>query len=375
MNLGILLPGFSANGDDWAIPVQQNLVRELAQQDDVRVIAMRYPHRTTPYQIKKATVYPLGVGAWTRGWRRLKLWWDTWRLLRALHQEKPFDVLHAMWADETGLVAAWAGSWLNIPVVVSIAGGELVGFEDIDYGLQRGRFSRWVVGQALNGADVVTAPCTYTRDLIQQADYHLSTDKVHIVTLGVDTNVFRPVDTQSANNRLIHVASLVSVKGQQTLLKAIAQLKGVTLDIIGEGVLASDLKATAETLGISERVNFIGKVEHLDLPKHYQQANLHILTSRHEALGMVTLEAAACGLPTISTDVGFLRDCPSMGVVTPVGDAAALATTIQVLLNDKSAHQQLRQSARQSVQNHYTIQHTTNKFRTLYQSMLINNSR
>ncbi len=142
MKIGLLLPGFSSRSDDWAIPVQQNLVRELTSHDDVRVIALRYPHHRTPYSLEGASIYPLGAGQ-VRGVGRLRLWWQALRLIRKLHRQQPFDVLHAMWADETGLVAAWAGRQLGIPVVVSILGGELVGFREITYGLQRSRFSRW----------------------------------------------------------------------------------------------------------------------------------------------------------------------------------------------------------------------------------------
>jgi hypothetical protein len=164
VNVGILLPGFSSNEQDWAIPVQLNLVREMSQHDDVRVLALRYPQRRDCYNIFGAAVYSLGVGQ-VRGLRRLALWWDALRMLRRLHQQKPFDVLHSMWADETGLIAAWAGRWLTIPVVVSVAGGELVGFDDIGYGLQRSVFSRWTVRQALTGADRVVVACSYIRRL------------------------------------------------------------------------------------------------------------------------------------------------------------------------------------------------------------------
>src|SRR5690242_8728110 len=132
MKVGILLPGFSSDEHDWAIPVQLNLVREMATHDDVRVLALRYPHRRDHYSVYGATVCSLGVGQ-VRGFGRLKLWIDALLILRRLHREKPFDVLHAMWADETGLIAAWAGRWLGIPVVVSVAGGELVGFDDLNY--------------------------------------------------------------------------------------------------------------------------------------------------------------------------------------------------------------------------------------------------
>jgi hypothetical protein len=100
MNIGILLPGFSAHENDWAIPVQLNLVRELARRADVRVLALRYPHRRGIYSVHGAAVYSLAAGQ-ARGWRRLAVWWYALQLLRRLHRERPFHVLHAMWADET----------------------------------------------------------------------------------------------------------------------------------------------------------------------------------------------------------------------------------------------------------------------------------
>ncbi|MFN8374031.1 MAG: glycosyltransferase [Anaerolineae bacterium] len=109
MNIGILLPGFSSDEHDAAIPVQLNLVRTMAQQHDVRVLALRYPHRRDSYDVHGARVHSFGVGQ-VRGVGRLRLWLETLLLLRRLHREKPFDVLHAMWADECGLLAAaWAG--------------------------------------------------------------------------------------------------------------------------------------------------------------------------------------------------------------------------------------------------------------------------
>jgi len=372
MHVGIILPGFSSDETDWAIPVQLNLVREMTKHDEVRVLALRYPHRRDNYTIFGATVYSLGVGQ-VRGFGRLKLWLDALLTLRRLHREQPFDVLHAMWADETGLIAAWAGRWLKIPVVVSIAGGELVGFDDLNYGLQRGAFSHWIVGQALNRANRVVAACTYARDLIPKAGYHLPQDKIRIITLGVDADIFTPPKTNQplSETKLIHAASLVDVKDQATLLRALAQLPdNITLDIIGTGPEETHLRDLADQLGINQRVHFLGKVEHLDLPAHYQRADLNILCSRHEGLGMVTLEAAACGIPTIGTAVGLLPDYSKLGISVPVGDDAALAHAINELLRDKQKRIDLSQSARKLVEENFTIKETVKQFRKIYQELL-----
>ncbi len=368
MNIGILLPGFSSDENDWAIPVQLNLVREMARHDDVRVLALRYPHRRDRYSVYGAEVHSLGVGQ-VRGSRRLALWWDAIKTLWRLHREKPFDVFHAMWADETGLIAAWAGKLLNVPVVVSIAGGELVGFEDIGYGLQRGAFSHWTVGQALTGANAVIAACSYAKNLIAQAGYAIPDSKIRIMTPGVDTKVFSPSTEPPIPNRLIHVGSLVGVKDQATLLRALAKLEGVMLDILGTGPEQARLELLASELQIRERINFIGAVHHLDLPKYYRRAALNVLTSRHEGLGMVTLEAGACCVPTISTNVGLLPDIPTMGAVVPVGDDAALANAIQNLLSDENRCAEIGSAAHRIVTEKFTIQHTVAQFRALYRQL------
>jgi glycosyltransferase involved in cell wall biosynthesis len=363
MNIGILLPGFSSHEHDWAIPVQLNLVRELAQRDDVRVLALRYPHRRDCYRIGGATVYSRGVGQ-ARGLRRLGLWLDALRTLRQLHREKPFDVLHAMWADDTGLLAVWAGRMLGVPSVVSIAGGELVRLPD--YGLQRSAFSRWIVGQALH-ADAVLPACSYTRNLMDAAGYHIPEKNIHVVPLGVDADRFSPAQHEARSNRLLHVASLLTVKDQSTLLRALARLDShVALDVIGVGPEEGRLRALAADLGVADRVSLLGEVPHPQVPDCYRRAALHVLSSRHEGFGMVTLEAAACCLPTVGTAVGILPDVPEVGMAVPVGDDAALADAIRALLADEARRRALGQSARRAVEHRFTVQHTAERLRALY---------
>ena len=367
MRIGILLPGFSSHPDDWAIPVQQNLARELATSVDLRIIALRYPHRHDRYEMDGAIVYALGAGQ-VRGTQRLRLWWEALRLIERLHHEQPFDLLHAMWADETGLLAGWAGRRLGIPVVVSILGGELVGLRDIGYGLQRSAFSRWIVRQALRHATRVIVPGIYVRRLV--ASHSVPDDKIITITLGVDTNRFTPPTVPPERFRLIHAASLVPIKDQATLLRAFAQLdERTTLDILGEGPERAHLEVLAQELNIHQRVRFLGAVSHPDLPRHYQQAALNLLSSRHETIALTTLEAAACGVPTISTNVGIVPDYPSLGISVPVGDVAAFAYAIQGLSDNPERRVELSRSARETVERELSIRHSAEQLRVLYQEL------
>lgn len=309
MNVGILIPGFGADENDWALPVYQNFVRELSKTHDVRVITLRYPHTRKPYDYHGAKIYPLGWGAWTKGANRLRLWWDTWQTMKQLHTEKPFDILHGIWADETGALSGWIGKRLNIPSVVTIAGGELVGLPDIQYGLQISRYGRWIVRQAIESNTVVVSPYNYhlTQHL---TDTGYKPSRIEYIPLGIDTNIFQPSHyQQKLPKRLVHVGSLIPVKNQKLLLDAMAQLADdITLDIIGEGILEADLKHHAKQLGMSHRVNFLGKIPHTELHTYYSRAQLHIVTSHHEAFCMAILEAGACGTPTIGTNVGLIAD-------------------------------------------------------------------
>ena len=370
MNIGLLTPGFSADEADWAIPSLQNFVTTLARTDTVRVITLRYPSLYRPYTVGGAQVYPQGYGTAASGLKRLRLWQAALWLLRRLHREQPFDMLHAAWSDETGLLATWAGRWLRIPSVSTITGGELVGFNDIAYGSQRSRFGHWTVGQALS-ADAVVVNSSHSQRLIGKAGYIVLDSRIQRIVWGVDTNLFRPTDMPRDAKRLLHVGSLVGIKNQRMLLKALARLdESVRLDIVGEGPLQTELQALAAELGIAARVHFNGPVTYRDMPNYYQQASLLVMTSRNEGVPMATLEAGACGLPTVSTAVGILPDYPALGVTVPVDDDAALAAAIADLLADDTRRAVLGQSAYETVREQFSVEHTVEHYRELYAALV-----
>ncbi len=364
LSVGVLMPGFSSDARDWAIPVQLNLAREQAQHVDYRILALRYPHRQDRYTVAGAEVHSLGYGAWTRGVKRFALWIDAMRTLNAMHRERPFDVLHAMWADETGLIAGWFGKRENIPVVVSVNGSELASLPDLGYGGQLTRFSRWITDRALANAARVIVPSGYIHDLLANHAPH-SIPKTVIIPFGVDATRFTPTDLYDPR-RLICVASLIPIKDHDTLLRAVARLNDVSLNLIGEGALKATLERRARELGIADRVHFVGAVAHEDLPAHYQRAALHVLASRHETFALSIAEAAACGVPSVTTHVGMLPDFPTIGLTVPISDDVALADAIRVMLDDPQRLAAYRKSARAVVERELTIPYVAARLRHLY---------
>ncbi len=361
MHIGYLLPGFSARADDWAIPVQQRLVRELAQTDRITVIALRYPHTRQPYTLEGARVIPLGWTARARSLKRLRLWRDALHTLERLHHKTPFDVLHATWADETGLIAAWAGRRLGVPSIVTAVGGEFVQLDGFGYGLQRSAFSRWIVRQALN-ADVLLAASPY----LARQMAALTPRPVQIAPLGVDSAFFTPALALPEPNLIVSAGSLIPVKGHAVLLRALAQLPNARLEIAGEGPESTRLEALAAELGIAERVRFLGPVSYMDMPALFQRAAVHVLPSLHEGQGMVTVEAAACSVPTVGSAVGLLADDAALGIAVRPSDDTALAEALATLLADDGARRAAGESARNRMLEAYTVEETARRLREAY---------
>lgn len=336
------------------MPALLDLVRVLAERDEVTVFALRYPHRRRPYSVHGARVWPTG-GAQRAGWARPPILLRTLARIRREDRERPFDVLHALWAHEPGFVAVTAGRLLRRPTVVSILGGELADLPEIDYGGERSRINRWLVARALAGADRVTVG---SRWLAEQVACRVPSSRLARHPLGVDLERFRPVPEESESPRLsggprlLQVASLVPVKDQRLLLATTAQLvskhSGLRLHLVGDGELDAALRRQAAELGMTEQVVFHGSVDHGRLAGYYRQADLYVQSSRFESQGLAVLEAVACGCPVVGTAVGTL---PELGAdaVSAAGDVGALAGLIDGVLADPERRARLRDAQSEAV--------------------------
>lgn len=355
MNIGILIPGFSANERDWCVPVYLDYIRELSRLHHVRVYPIRYPFTSEPYEVYGAQVYPFNGGSHTAGLLRWPLLRKVEQTIKRHHKERPFHVLHAIWADETGYLANRIGEDLGVPTVVSVAGGELVGYRMLDYGLQLGPVSSRLVYKALHDATVIVAPCRYSTEMtFGYLKYHEIDQplRLHRIPLGVDTKMFKlpPLDSGSRSREFLHVGSLTPVKRQDVLLHMIARMPGAHLDIVGDGKLRGQLEELAARLNITDRVIFHGDVRHDLLPAYYQTSNWLLMTSQHEAFCMAAVEALACGTGVIGTAVGVL---PEVGRVAQHRGLYDLLEA--VVARQRGDMSEERAKRRQLVEEHFSL--------------------
>lgn len=373
MRIAIVVPGFSAHGDDWAIPALLNLADTLAQKHDIHIFSQRYPAKGI-YQFDDLTHHALGGGQ-NFGLASLRIWLQSSRAIIAQHKKTPFDLLHAFWADEAGLSAVIAGAKIKRPVIVSLGGGELVRFRDIRYGAQRFLTRRLTTRYALKKASLVTAGSNYQLDLCRA--HRVPEPKLRLAPLGVDTRRFQWELTQKSISQspnlsisqptIIQAASLVPVKNQALLLEVMRLVKkeipNIKLNLAGAGPCQAELVKLAQQFNLSQNITWHGQVPYPKMSRLYQQSHLYLQTSYHESQGMAVLEAMACGVPVLGTPVGVVRDV----ACRPANSSAkVLAAQIVEVLNDEANYQKLCQQARQVAEERYSLSVTTNNFLEIY---------
>jgi len=137
---------------------------------------------------------------------------------------------------------------------------------------------------------------------------------------------------------VLWVGRTVPVKNLPMLLRAFARVRAeipAAHLVIAGG--ADNLPAQAQALGQSSAVHFPGTVTHADLPVLYQSATVYALTSNYEGLALVLVEAAASGLPAVSTGTDGACEVivdGNTGLLVPIGDEAAMADALISLLRD-----------------------------------------
>lgn len=365
MHIALIVPGgVDRSGDHRVIPALIALIARLSVRHDVQVFALRQEVDPGEWELAGAHIHNIGSGSTVV---------RAVRTIRRLHRAKAFEVVHSIWSGWGGLVAVTVAKLLGIPSLIHVTGGELVSIPQIGYGGRRTWRGRMREAWTLRSTDLITVPSAPILDLV--SDMGLRAQRV---PLGVDLAAWpprQPVRRDPARRaRLIHVASLNSVKDQTTLLRALASLSrsGVDfeLEIIGEDLLQGCIQSMSARLGLADKIGFHGFLPQRQLRPLVEAADLMILSSRHEAGPFVMLEAAVAGVPSVGTAVGHLHEwSPEAASSVPVGDWARLAEAIKRVLDDEDLRLRMARNALQRAM-HEDADHTAECFQALYAALL-----
>jgi len=214
---------------------------------------------------------------------------------RVVAEFKP-DIVFAPWAYPDGWAALHLARAAKLPVVVQVHGSDVKLLDE--YPAKRAR-----TAEALTGADGVVA---VSQDLANDVTA-MGVTTVKVIIDGVDPTLFHQSSDAPRKKRthVLSVGNLVAVKSVAVLIEAMVGLEA-DLTVIGEGPLRRSLEAQAKRLNVNAR--FLGSLPLTKLPAHYHAADLMVLPSLSEGVPNVLLEASACGVPWVASDVGGIPE-------------------------------------------------------------------
>ena len=281
-----------------------------------------------------------------------------WAIVR-LHREFQFDAVHAHWIVPQGIVATLLRSWWRgmPPVLVTSHGGDL-------YAL-RGRFLEHLQRRVLGRADAVTVVSAAMQDYCEQKG--IAPERIIVQSMGVDLDsTFTPGDDTEPRDGLVFVGRLVEKKGVAYLIEAVALLgesyPNLSLKIVGDGPLRESLEAFSNTLGVQDKVQFVGSVLNVDVPDFLRAAKISVMPSvvassgDQEGLGLVAVEALGCGCAVVAFDLPAVRDTiihGQTGLMAEPESAADLANKIAMFLDDDALRSRLAKAGRRHALEHF----------------------
>lgn len=282
----------------------------------------------------------------------------SWSTLRRIRREFDFQVIDSHFAYPDGYAAALLGRWLGVPVTITLRGTEAR--------LAKSPPHRRLMQVAMDAAARVFS----VADALKQTavDIGVPAAKVRVVGNGVDLGKFQPIPRQDARQALglaadapvlVSVGGLCERKGFHRVIACLPELQlsfpGIRLLVVGgpsaEGDWTAQLQQLVAELGLQDTVVFLGAMPPDKLKVPLSAANVFVLSTRNEGWANVFLEAMACGLPVVTTDVGGNREVvcrPELGTIVPFDQQPALTQALAQALQHAWSPEQIMAYARQN---------------------------
>jgi L-malate glycosyltransferase len=294
------------------------------------------------------------------------------------------DILHVHYAIPHSVSALLARQMLaergkNLPFVTTLHGTDitLVGMD---------RSYLPITRYAIQQSDGVTAISSYLKE-ITETNFEV-TKPIEVVHNFVNCDVYKPFAEDQAEARsearakfakpdeflFMHLSNFRPVKRIADVVQIFARVAKevpARLALIGDGPDRSTAEWLAHSLGIHDRIHFLGKQDrvHELLPL----ADLMLMPSEMESFGLAALEAMACQTPAIATWVGGVPELITDrvdGLLFNVGDVDAMAAASIALLKDKDRHEAMRKAARKTAQDRFCSTRILPRYVAFYESLL-----
>jgi glycosyltransferase involved in cell wall biosynthesis len=297
-------------------------------------------------------------------------------VVHSLLKLRKMDVIHVQWPIPNGLGGIFLKKIHGIPYINTIHGEEvhLSKRYHLLFAL------RWLV----NNSSKTITNSTATRKFCLEAG--LDGDKIEVIPFGVDTDFFRPLEVYKDKNifQILSVGYLIERKGFEYLIRAMPQVleehANARLKIVGSGPLESELKELIYELELGDEVEIVKNISDDELLMVYNSADLFVLPSivdsqgNTEGLGVVLLEAMACGLPVMGSNVGGIPDIirdGETGILFTEKDSSMIAEKINLALENKPQMEKIATNGINEVKMKFSWDTIAKEYLDFYKGVLL----
>lgn len=297
------------------------------------------------------------------------------RLVSRLHREHHIDLIHAHAALPCGHPAALLSRQLGIPFIVTTHGLDVFSTRR-EKGISRrwvDRCSRFVYRKTNMNICVSEAVRRVMVDVLGDST------RTTVIYNGVNTTLFTPPPDDDGNSAstILSVGRLIPSKGQELVLRAVAELSRkyphLVYEVVDDGPERSHLVALAHELKIAERVKFSGRHNRQFVADAMKRCTIFALPSRDEAMGCVYLEAMATAKPIIGCRQQGIEEIVRHGengwLIQP-DNLQEMVKSLDILLENAPLRKQMGMEARKTTIEKLTLQHQAASLNQLYRECL-----
>lgn len=298
------------------------------------------------------------------------------KIAEVIKREK-LDVLHAHYAIPHAVCAILAKQMVDseVKIVTTLHGTDItvLGYE---HSLQK------LIKFGIEKSDYVTA---VSHSLAEETKALVAPDKeIHTVHNFIDERVYKlqPISTLKEELGLldekvvIHVSNFREVKRVEDIIRVFERIQqevNAKLLLVGDGPEMSVILELVDSLDLQHQVLFLGKQENVE--ELYGISDLMLLLSEKESFGLVLLEAMACGVPCIGTNIGGIPEVIEHGVTgytCDVGDIDSISQYAITLLTDDDLHEKIAHNCLQAVQTTFQSSQIISQYENIYYELLSN---
>lgn len=292
-----------------------------------------------------------------------------------LRKIKP-DLVHTHYASGYGTLARLANYH---PTLLSVWGSDVYEFP------YQSRSNQKILMKNLQFADRIASTSRAMK--AQTEKFYKPDHEMAITPFGIDLKMFTATNREARSDQSITIGMIKTMEkhyGPQYLIEAIPLLlerlekektgleDKIKVLMVGKGSLISSLETRSKELGISDMVTFTGEIPHLQVPEYLNMLDVYCAPSEMESFGVAVIEASACKIPVIASNVGGIPEVVNdgdTGYLVEKGNPGQIANRLFELVSNKEKRHEFGENGRKFVEENYDWNENVTIIEKIYQKL------